>query len=246
MMKCEHCGSPLTIEQERCGFCGQPNPNFRQHREDMKQYSADFQQTKSHVYRQTKQFTRVTVPLTAIVILFVLNILVYGAIGFSWEFSSWIIESRIHEEKDIHIAQLEQLLAEEDYLGFHSYFNNHDLYLSDDFDSYQALDNAASSFDSIWRWLNYYQCDDYYTREETAKYLADSLGYLYDAHEGFGADSFREDDPAHLPLIENMIDKSHVLISSALELPLDTVETFPDLSAAKRQEVMKGGASDAK
>lgn len=241
-MKCEHCGSPLAIEQERCPFCDQPNPHFQQHREDMKRFSADYQRTKQHVYQQTQKWTGLAVPLTVLACLLLLNIVVYGALANSWEFTSWLSRRRILQQEELHQSRLEQYLSEQDYLSFHRYYNQNQLYLADEFDCYRSLDNAASSFESVYRWLLYYRCEDYYSREEVSDYVADSLGYLYESKENFGAYEFQPDDPAYLPLIDDMIEKAHLLTSSILDLPLDLVETFPDLSAAKRRDCMEGAA----
>ena len=73
-MKCPHCGAQIGLEEKYCPFCGLPNEFARKHQEDMDRYEQEFQQTQSEVYQKTRHFTSLTVPLTVIFVLILLNI----------------------------------------------------------------------------------------------------------------------------------------------------------------------------
>ena len=73
-MKCPHCGAQIGLEEKYCPFCGLPNEFARKHQEDMDRYEQEFQQTQSEVYQKTRHFTSLTVPLTVIFVLILLNL----------------------------------------------------------------------------------------------------------------------------------------------------------------------------
>ena len=72
-MKCPHCGAQIGLEEKYCPFCGLPNEFARKHQEDIDRYEQEFQQTQSEVYQKTRHFTSLTVPLTVIFVLILLN-----------------------------------------------------------------------------------------------------------------------------------------------------------------------------
>lgn len=45
-MKCPGCGSNLTIDDEKCLFCGQENPFAKKHRKEMRHFTKEFNKTK--------------------------------------------------------------------------------------------------------------------------------------------------------------------------------------------------------
>lgn len=57
-MKCKYCGADLTMEDEVCPFCHNPNPYYVKHREDMHRYEQDYQETKSDVYETAGKTSR--------------------------------------------------------------------------------------------------------------------------------------------------------------------------------------------
>lgn len=83
-MKCPHCGAQIGLEEKYCPFCGLPNEFARKHQEDMDRYEQEFQQTQSEVYQKTRHFTSLTVPLTVIFVLILLNIVSFVFVAKSW------------------------------------------------------------------------------------------------------------------------------------------------------------------
>ena len=92
-MKCPHCGAQIGLEEKYCPFCGLPNEFARKHQEDMDRYEQEFQQTQSEVYQKTRHFTSLTVPLTVIFVLILLNIVSFvsikslNAVAFTLDFT---------------------------------------------------------------------------------------------------------------------------------------------------------------
>ena len=46
-MKCPNCGSNLSIDDERCSFCGADNSFAKKHRSQMRHFTREFNKTKA-------------------------------------------------------------------------------------------------------------------------------------------------------------------------------------------------------
>ena len=68
-MKCPTCGANLQIEDEKCPFCGNPNPFAVKHQQDMRQYRQEFQETKQEVEKKTLHFNFFTARIAVIAVL---------------------------------------------------------------------------------------------------------------------------------------------------------------------------------
>lgn len=86
-MKCKYCGADLTIDDEVCPFCHNPNPYYVKHREDMHRYEQDYQETKSDVYETAGKTSR---KATQIAILAVLGGLFLGTVVLNTNI--WTVE----------------------------------------------------------------------------------------------------------------------------------------------------------
>lgn len=42
-MKCPFCGANLSLEDEKCPYCGTPNPEGCRHQENLHHYQAEFE-----------------------------------------------------------------------------------------------------------------------------------------------------------------------------------------------------------
>ena len=76
-MKCDYCGSNLTIDDKVCPYCHQPNKHYVKHRQDMFHYETDYQNTKSEVYEKAGKTSR---RAARIAVLAVMVMLVLGAV----------------------------------------------------------------------------------------------------------------------------------------------------------------------
>lgn len=75
-MECKSCGSPLTLEQEYCPFCGTKNEAAARHIEDMRYYNRAFTQTQQKVLKESKWYSRYLAVMLAIVLAAVANVAV--------------------------------------------------------------------------------------------------------------------------------------------------------------------------
>ena len=53
-MKCEYCGSNLTIEDAVCPYCGKPNAQAGGHRALMKKYRDRYERTKADAAKKSE------------------------------------------------------------------------------------------------------------------------------------------------------------------------------------------------
>lgn len=100
-MECKSCGSPLTLEQAYCPFCGAKNEEAAKHIEDMKRYDSEFTQTKTTVLKQSKWYSRYLAVMLAIVLVAIVNVVVVVLEYDSYRLEYWKykIYHSMHEEE---------------------------------------------------------------------------------------------------------------------------------------------------
>ncbi len=100
-MECKSCGSPLTLEQAYCPFCGAKNEVAAKHIEDMKRYDSEFAQTKTTVLKQSKWYSRYLAVMLAIVFVAIVNVVVIILEYDSYVLQNWKhrIYHSLHEEE---------------------------------------------------------------------------------------------------------------------------------------------------
>lgn len=145
-MKCPHCGAQIGLEEKYCPFCGLPNEFARKHQEDMDRYEQEFQQTQSEVYQKTRHFTSLTVPLTVIFVLILLNIVSFVFVAKSWDIGSGLQKQQIHSHLSKHQENIDTYIQNGDFCGLSYYYSQNSLYFEDAFDKYNALISASDSY----------------------------------------------------------------------------------------------------
>ena len=148
-MKCPHCGAQIGLEEKYCPFCGLPNEFARKHQEDMDRYEQEFQQTQSEVYQKTRHFTSLTVPLTVIFVLILLNIVSFVFVAKSWDIGSGLQKQQIHSHLSKHQENIDTYIQNGDFCGLSYYYSQNSLYYEDAFDKYNALISASDSYRNI-------------------------------------------------------------------------------------------------
>ena len=148
-MKCPHCGAQVGLEDKYCPFCGLPNEFAKKHQEDMDRYQQEFQQTQSDVYQKTRRFTELTVPLTVVFVLIILNIGAYIFVSKSWEIGSSLQKQEIHTHLTEHQENIDTYIQNGEFCGLSSYYSQNSLYYEDEFDKYNALIRASDSYRDI-------------------------------------------------------------------------------------------------
>lgn len=130
-MKCSNCGNNLTIDNEVCPYCGSKNPYAVKHREDMKRFSQDYDDTKKEVVEKSGRFNERTFKI-AIVAVTIAAIAILAFFGVAAEdLKRQNARERMKGDAEDYIPEIERLMAEGDYIGFYDYFETNNLIHND-------------------------------------------------------------------------------------------------------------------
>lgn len=154
-MKCPHCGAPLNMEDKFCTYCGQPNTLAMQHRAEMDHYKREFAETQEEVLEKTRKAGSLTGFLVVLVILILLNISAAFVNANSWNIRYERRKSRAHAAAAEHRANIDRMLADQDYIGAKEYYYGNNLSSVEEFDEYSAVVSYAGQLSSLY----YYLCD---------------------------------------------------------------------------------------
>ena len=246
-MKCPHCGAQIGLEEKYCPFCGLPNEFARKHQEDMDRYEQEFQQTQSEVYQKTRHFTSLTVPLTVIFVLILLNIVSFVFVAKSWDIGSGLQKQQIHSHLGKHQENIDTYIQNGDFCGLSYYYSQNSLYYEDAFDKYNALISASDSYRNIYRILvdTSSSCNNYYFDSDEISHTITTLArdvhdiynlednYSYNAEEYFTVET-------NAALTDLRTQTKAILVAYAGLTP-EEAEALPDLSSRKQKEYLERG-----
>lgn len=239
-MKCTSCNAPLSIDDERCPYCGTPNPHALGHRKDMQKFTREFTRTRSSVLNTTHRAAERSV---RIIILCCLTILLILSILFSansWEISYWITRLTVAANSDHYCDLLDQYEAEGDFFSFASLYDQKNLYSIDDFEEYRYVYHAASNYMTIFDdavsllekepWEN--------AHKDKLKYLCDALEYhdqllerdFYDYYSEIGAY-----DPSHIKSVDRITEKINGILQMVFSISEEEMMEFTTYSSAEKQ-----------
>lgn len=246
-MKCPTCGANLQIEDEKCPFCGNPNPFAVKHRQDMKHYHQEFQKTKNEVEQKTNRFTFVTVKVTVIIVLIVLTV----GVSYLKEDGYYRIEANrirrdIEKNRQSYNAQMAAYEEEKDWLGMYAFYNAKELYYdSESFREYMAVYNASFNYKGV---LDYAPCGrsntDYYNAGNVSRWLAEYLDRFYDYEQRISYSSDYYDAsyaPEHMEALACMREDLDAVLMAYCHLTKEELELLPDYSTAKKQSLLEEG-----
>lgn len=181
-MKCEYCMGTLSLEDEYCPHCGQPNKHAKQHIKDMKRYQSEFENTRKYVYEKTGRYTDITVRVIVIAVLIVMIMVTFLIGANSWEIRSASKKASANRHYEEYSVILDQYLADEDYLGFYTFFNEKGIRSYDGpyKDKYYLVMQIAGSYSTVQDAMIYY-CflDDEDYSDQAVDRIADALDYFY-------------------------------------------------------------------
>ena len=205
-MKCNYCGADLTMEDEVCPFCHNPNPYYVKHREDMHRYEQDYQETKSDVYDT--------------------NI---------WTVERMIQRHKIRNNISTHLAKLDQYLAEEDWASFTDYIDMNQLYYSgiDELEDYryfrQLADDYNYIYESCMHLVDYENLDEeeyyYYTPDNSLEQIADSLKHMYDFVKKDEYSTYYEVYQAHRDWCDPILTEAEELVKAYVGVEREVIES---------------------
>lgn len=239
MMKCKYCGGNLTLEQAYCPHCGRPNEEAQQHVKDMEHYKSNFEDTKSDVYEVAQKNTEIMSHTVIITVLVILCALVFVVTVNSWGIHRGLVQldSKIQHSK--YEKQLEQYLADEDYLGFSAFCNRHYIRAYDDgYEEYRLLVQTSSDYSYAYQLL---------MRAVTSEYpdqLANEISQLTDSYERiervlhpteeYAKKQLQELDEEKQQAIVRMEENLKVLYRTYFGMTEEKAENFGQMSKAQK------------
>ena len=246
-MKCPTCGANLQIEDEKCSFCGNPNPFAVKHRQDMKHYHQEFQKTKKEVEQKTNRFTFVTVKVTVIIALIVLTI----GVSYLKEEGYYRIEANrirrdIEKNRQSYDAQMAAYEEEGDWLGLYAFYNAKEFYYdSENFREYMAVYNASFEYKTILDYITRgYSDSDYYNAGAVSRWIADCLDrfYGYEQRISYSGEYYNDSyAPEHMDALARMREDLDAVLMTYCHLTKEELELLPDYSTAKKQSLIEEG-----
>lgn len=146
-MKCEYCGSPLSLETEYCPHCGRANQHGQQHARDMHYYQKDYQQVREDVYNATKLYSQISIRMIIAATLIVLS----GVFWLLGEYYRDIVRDIQIKQNEKNLAEntviLDQLIEEADFLQYDIFYDREYMEYAQGYGGY---------YYQIYKMCNYY------------------------------------------------------------------------------------------
>lgn len=244
-MKCPNCGANLTIDDEVCSFCGVESPYAEKHREEMRQFTSDFNRTKSQVLETTQNHSKFVAKVTLIAVMVVLNLIVWIMAVDSYEIEKFIINRRISANYPVIKAELDKLEEERNYIGFYVYYYENRLYYSDLFEEYRAAYNVSNNYEIIYNYtlelVTEEEEDSYYDAEKRVELLAQQIDYLYKYATPQEYSDMTQYSQKHQDFMDAAVEQAEDLMQTYLLIPKEKMDDFRELSTARKQIMIEEG-----
>ncbi len=125
MVHCKKCGSPLSLNDAYCPYCGEANPEAQEHLKKLRELDEQFESAKHEVAAEVKKSRKGYGILVILVMLLLANLLVFVMHGMSYEIAERVIARKL-PESEIR-AQMDQLLEEGEYIELNLFMNKFSL-----------------------------------------------------------------------------------------------------------------------
>ena len=240
-MECKNCGAKLSLEDERCPFCGAVNEEAAKHAADMKKYHKDYQSTKRTVMTEARRFNRFTVQLTFIALLACLNLLFYFSAKNAWEIGDWITERQVSANPSKYEQKLNEFRNQELYEAYYCYYNNKSMYTVKSLRSNEPASSAAHYYFRCYMNIMYLSEAEplttlYQTKEELITSLSNSLSYLYQSQNRdsyqYLENAFTEENAA---FIDGLVNQAEDLMRVYLNF---TEEDISNVRGETQQSIL--------
>lgn len=243
-MKCRKCGANLSIDDERCLFCGAENTFAVKHRKEMRHFTKEFHETKAEVMHKSKRLNQWTVKITLIAVLIAasLGLLIFNDNIYS--FGRFLNERKINANLDWYKAQLDTLEENRDYIALACFWEDYDLSDCDNLDEYEMVVRCCSSFRFVYQYtmdIATIEETDYYSHEDRAGNAADNVNYVYEYSKKKEYYDEEQYSRRHQACMNDLVEDMEAFIQTYYGLSDEEIESFSELSDAKRQVLMEEG-----
>ncbi len=239
-MRCQACNAPLSIEDEKCPYCGTPNPEAVRHRQEMKYFSGEFQKTRASVLRTARDNASKSMRIVILCVMITLFIFSILFAGFSWDIASAVRDWQASANSKEYSAMLDQYEEEGDYLSFIELYDQRSLYGADVYEEYRHIYSAASNYRNIYSYITRLLEEEHWEdgHEDALEYLCESLEYHYEFMEQEPYSWLEEAgayDERHLDAVADINEKIENLIQLTFSLTEEEMDEFRTFSSAEKQ-----------
>lgn len=240
-MKCGYCGANLIIDDEKCPFCGKPNPVATKHRREMGYFKKKFKRTEEEVRKESGRYNRFTIKISVIAVLIALNLLVVLAHTFDWEIRNMMSRYDITKHLTEYKTQLNEYEQNHQYMEFMKYYRTKNLDCHDAFEEYKHVYYVCSSYVSVYNDIislqTYNKEFDSDIKDNLVENLARQLDNMYKYSE---PNAYSKDiwfSPEHVATMDEVKERTGYLLRVYCNLTEEQIAKLPALSRA-RKEIM--------
>ena len=239
-MKCKACNAPLSIEDEKCPYCGTPNPDAVKHRQDMRRFSSEFYNTRSSVLRTASENAGKSMRIVILCVMVVLLILSFALLANSWNIASAVTKWQAAANGDKYCAMLDQYEEEGDFLSFAALYDQRSLYGPEEYEEYRHVYSAASNYSSIYGYITTLLEEEHWEdgHDNAVEYLCESLDYYYEYIEREPYEWLYETgayDERHLDAVDRITEKIENLLQMTFSITEEEMDAFREFSPAEKQ-----------
>lgn len=236
----------MQIEDEKCPFCGNPNPFAQKHRQDMRRYHREFQETRWEVEKKARHFNSFTAKVTVIAVLFVM-VIVMIFVGNEGPFRIWSNQLKRDVEKNgKQYGQMLHAYEEEgNWRAFQALYEAKEIGYAGKMLEYRVLPFVISDYKGVLNELARYRDGD--TGGDAATSASRIANYLDSFYKAAGRISYQGQyyDESYTPERQESYDRMAKDLEAALltyaHLTEEELALLPDYSVAKKSVLIEEG-----
>lgn len=236
----------MQIEDEKCPFCGNPNPFAKKHRQDMRRYHREFQETRLEVEKKARHFNSFTAKVTVIAVLFVM-VIVMIFVGNEAPFRIWSnqLERDVEQNAEQYRQTLRDYEEEGNWRAFYALYDAKNISYTEEMQEYRVLGFMISDYKGVLNELTRYMdqepdVDVSYSASRIANYLDNfyrAAGRI--SYEGqYYDDSYT---PERLESFDRLTKDLEAALFTYCHLSKEELALLPDYSVAKKSALIKEG-----
>ena len=242
-MKCKYCGGDVTLQDHFCPHCGRPVDQALRHQKEMREYETEFEETKREAIDKISISsgggTAVGIRLAIIVALTIA--LIWMLINLnSYDINQRKEKRLANANYDAYVEQIEQYIADRDFVALSRFENKHNLDWNDKYKEYRDIFYAASSYEYIYRGIL-----------ETAFLLKDARSLYYAENLSENVNRFYEQilsdrsaysdaDPEKTEAAYNEMEQDMLaLLQNYLHISKEDADSMRELSKSRRKVLIE-------
>ena len=242
-MKCKYCGGDVTLQDHFCPHCGRPVDQAIRHQKEMREYETEFEATKREAINKISVSsgggTAVGIRLAIIVALTIA--LIWMLINLnSYDINQRKEKRLANANYDAYVEQIEQYIADRDFVALSRFENKHNLDWNDKYKEYRDIFYAASSYEYIYRGIL-----------ETAFLLKDARSLYYAENLSENVNRFYEQilsdrstysdaDPEKTEAAYNEMEQDMLtLLQKYLHISKEDADSMRELSKSRRKVLIE-------